>query len=136
MSNWSCVIVAWSGIDSAVYAPDGHQSQIAAETMLRLNQLTPAFDRFGSGYGPKWVVSHPCPSTEAVGCSCEMVAVAHWNHFWVDELMEVLLSMTWEYPEAVQVMYKDEGVGQYASMSLEQWVSACHEVRKLRRLDQ
>ncbi len=98
MSNYSAVVLCWSGTDEA----ESHRS--------RMQKIRSAF----APPWTKWTVAWPCPDAEAIGLTCEFVAVAHWNHFDPDDLFKMLSDMPWERPKEVCVMWKDEEATTYS----------------------
>lgn len=111
MSNWSSVIMCWSSSDGLGVAKE-HPS----DHPYRFKAVIGAFREDG----PRWTPILPC-GPWSLGSACEFVAVAHVNHFCVDELMEVLDKYVWESPEEVQVMCKDEEQDQYFVLDLAEW---------------
>jgi len=108
MSNWSVVMVCWSGLDDAASGSDDHESRVALVTTL----LQKAGLR-----GP--VVAHGCPHEESVGSAVEWVLVFHCNHFSPEKALFPLSTIRWSKPEEVQVIWKDEEMDGYEIETLE-----------------
>lgn len=94
MSNWSSVIIAWSGIDDI------------AEENVRTTEIQAEYEKIKYGwFGTR--LSPSC-SKESIGSACEVVLLMHANHFNVEGMIRLLRGMKWEYPEHVELFYKSE----------------------------
>ena len=117
MSNWSSVILVWSSIDGLGLNP---QSRCAASHRERLDAIQAKLKKREWAYPGKWHYSPPCLDESSLGFTCEVVALAHWNHFDPSDIMPVLATFDWQYPEEVGVLWKTEDMIHYAAMYLEE----------------
>lgn len=107
MSNWSSVIVLFSGIDQQA-APDEettHGEARAARIARHTDEQCGAL----AGY-------HISPGglcNRSLGSACEVVLLMHVNHFSVTPLISYLRSLQWDLPDQVELLWKDENDEQY-----------------------
>lgn len=101
MSNWSKVILAWAGIDD-----DWHELGDEESVNQRVRLITENVP-----YLRHLVTSHSCP---VAGMAVEVVVVFEANHFGPHELCEYLRTLPWEYPDEVEVFWKDEHAENYS----------------------
>ncbi len=121
MSNWSSVIITWSGIDEL--PPTGIGSIDESGRQLdRLVDIEKAYckiirDSWGPNvqWGKRWVVSWACPDQRAIGGACEFLATTHYESFDPDGFLEAARQFQWSNPEEVQIFFKDEDMERYAS---------------------
>ncbi len=108
MSNWSRVMVCWSGIDDEASEP--------VEIDRRAGALC------GAGYAVyRDATVYSCPELDGGrlgGPACEVTVIFDCNHFDPGEFLDVLRGMPWEKPEEVEVFWKDEEADVYARRAL------------------
>jgi len=106
VSNWSVVILAWSSLESGEYGDDREWH------VKRLDEITKSWHRRGLSPGlggaEEWRTVPSCGQEGAPGSACQFVAVTHENHFNVDDLVAAVYEHSWEYPECVALMWRDE----------------------------
>jgi hypothetical protein len=115
MSNWSKVILCWSGIDEAVPDVQLRLDAIAAFFAMRDDDLELRYGKV------RWdAVSLPAADgNRSVGSSAtETVVVGAANHFDAEALLVALRNQAWEFPEQVELFWKTEEHTTYQRRSL------------------
>lgn len=95
MSNWTSVIVTWSGHEKA-----SEDRRLQDEILDRILAA--------HGGGDAWLVRQACGGTLAGTSCCEFVAVSGINRFSPGEALSVLHEYGWECPWEVELMWKTE----------------------------
>jgi hypothetical protein len=107
MSNWSSVILCWSGIDDKVEGKEGTDTRLAEIDRLWTDKIGPK----------KWIVSYSCERDVSIAVCCEVVAITHANHFGCEDedgsLVHAIQSLEWQYPNEVQLFWKSEDHNSY-----------------------
>ena len=105
MSNYSCVIVTFSGVDDEVKDGSAHSKENRAKAIREAyNKL----EDFGIG-----TMTEPFVAGDKVGHAGECVVVYHCNGFDPEGMLKVLTELPWKLP--VQLFWKDEEMDIYGS---------------------
>jgi hypothetical protein len=100
MSNWSTVMIAFSGVDDEVKDGSKHPEENRIRQIMEKHNTS---DEPGVKlYGP--MISYSC-SEKSIAYAYDVVAIFHANHFHPDHLAGIIQSFEWEYP--VQIIWKD-----------------------------
>ncbi len=110
MSNWASVIVTFPSTDRRACPESGDGGRLrCAEIQKRigLERLT------GYGHDPKKYPDYQHPvhvsTIGSLGSACQVVMLFNFNHFGNgDWLIAFLKTLTWQYPDEVEVFFKTE----------------------------
>lgn len=107
MSNWSSIVLCWSGID-----------EDAQDEMNRMREIANGmYHRDSSWSGKRGLLSPSC-NAASIGSAVETVVLYHANHFDPNDLLQVLLSLKWEFPNQVEFFWKHEQMDNYQRVGL------------------
>lgn len=107
MSNWSSVLVLFSGIDGKA-VPVGERSYGAARA-----SLIAKYTDDDCGAVRNYHISPGGPSEGSLGSAYQVVLLMHVNHFYAERLIPWLRTLEWDLPEQVELLWKDENDDQY-----------------------
>jgi len=102
MSNWSSVIVLFSGTDERA-APYGEKAYGAARAELIARYTD---DHCGAVTGRHLSPGGLCD--KSLGSAHQVVLLMHVNHFHAEPLIQWLRSLEWDLPNQVELLWKDE----------------------------
>lgn len=103
-------MICWPSIDDRAPSATARAKEISDKYLAAMQATGSTLD---------YIVSGGCgDDTEVTTTACEVVMVGSRNHLAPDELQAVLRSLPWEFPEQVEIFWKNEDMETYERIKL------------------